>query len=103
MRATFAMGPQAFAKRHSGAQFGTDPVARQTGTVDTLSATTDRREVRISAMRYNVWNLLRQSVARHRGWTPIWTSAAPKPRYDIVIVGGGGHGIATAYYLARNH
>src|SRR5262249_53457134 len=36
-------------------------------------------------------------------WTPAWRDAAPKPGYDIVIVGGGGHGLATAYYLAKVH
>jgi sarcosine oxidase subunit beta len=36
-------------------------------------------------------------------WSPAWRDAEPKPRYDIVIVGGGGHGLATAYYLAKNH
>jgi sarcosine oxidase subunit beta len=39
----------------------------------------------------------------HRGWRPAWAKARPKPAYDAVIVGGGGHGLATAYYLARNH
>ncbi len=38
-----------------------------------------------------------------RGWAPAWRDAAPKADYDAVIVGGGGHGLATAYYLARNH
>jgi sarcosine oxidase subunit beta len=53
--------------------------------------------------RYSVFSLIRQGLAGHRGWSPAWRSAAPKPRYDVVIIGGGGHGLSTAYYLAKNH
>jgi sarcosine oxidase subunit beta len=52
--------------------------------------------------RYSAWNLLAASP-RHDDWAPAWREAEPRPRYDAVIVGGGGHGLATAYYLARNH
>ena len=53
--------------------------------------------------RYNAWSLLKQGFAGQRGWTAAWRSPEPKSRYDVVIVGGGGHGLATAYYLAKNH
>ena len=39
----------------------------------------------------------------HAGWKPAWRDAAPKAEYDVIIVGGGGHGLATAYYLAKEH
>ncbi|MFM7705522.1 MAG: FAD-dependent oxidoreductase, partial [Rubrivivax sp.] len=54
-------------------------------------------------MRYSFWTLLSQALAGQRGWKPAWRDASPQPAYDAVIVGGGGHGLATAYYLARNH
>jgi sarcosine oxidase subunit beta len=47
--------------------------------------------------------LVRAGLRGHRDWAPAWRSPTPKSRYDVVIIGGGGHGLATAYYLAKNH
>ena len=53
--------------------------------------------------RYSAFALVRQGLAGHKGWPQAWRKAKPKPAYDFVIVGGGGHGLATAYYLAKTH
>lgn len=52
---------------------------------------------------YSAWSLVRQGLARQTGWTQAWQDRDPDSRYDIVVIGGGGHGLATAYYLARTH
>jgi sarcosine oxidase, subunit beta len=53
--------------------------------------------------RYSLLNLIRRSMGGNRGWRPAWRAAKAKSRYDVVIIGGGGHGLATAYYLAKKH
>ena len=53
--------------------------------------------------RYSAWSLLRQAFGGHAGWQPQWRRATPQPSYDAIIIGGGGHGLGTAYYLAAEH
>jgi len=53
--------------------------------------------------RYSVLSLARNAVTYHKDWARAWRSPEPKPAYDAVIVGAGGHGLATAYYLAKEH
>ena len=53
--------------------------------------------------KYSVFAIAREAMRGHKGWEQQWTSPEPKKAYDVIIVGAGGHGLATAYYLAKEH
>ncbi|MFN0262724.1 sarcosine oxidase subunit beta family protein [Tepidamorphus sp. 3E244] len=53
--------------------------------------------------RFSAFSLARNAFSHHEDWPRQWRSPQPKPEYDVVIIGGGGHGLATAYYLAKEH
>lgn len=57
----------------------------------------------MKAQNYSIWNLFKHGLNNHKTWEPAWRRATLQPSYDVVIIGGGGHGLATAYYLAKNH
>lgn len=53
--------------------------------------------------KYSVFALAREAMRHHKGWEKHWTSPEPKSEYDVIIIGGGGHGMGAAYYLAKEH
>jgi sarcosine oxidase subunit beta len=55
------------------------------------------------AVQYSIFSLVKNALSHHERWPRAWRSPEPKSAYDVVIIGGGGHGLATAYYLAKNH
>ena len=54
-------------------------------------------------MRFSGLRVLKEGLTGNKGWPGHWRDAAPKDSYDVIVIGGGGHGLATAYYLAKNH
>jgi sarcosine oxidase subunit beta len=52
-------------------------------------------------MRYSGFKVIKEALTGHKGWKPAWRDPVPQAHYDIIIIGGGGHGLATAYYLAK--
>ncbi|MCK5364238.1 MAG: FAD-dependent oxidoreductase, partial [Gammaproteobacteria bacterium] len=53
--------------------------------------------------RYSVFSLIKQGLIRQTGWKRAWRDPEPKAAYDVILIGAGGHGLATAYYLAKLH
>ena len=54
-------------------------------------------------MKYSIFSLLKQARRSQQDWPMAWRNPEPKKSYDVIIIGGGGHGLATAFYLAKNH
>lgn len=52
---------------------------------------------------YSAMEIFRNALSGNRNWEPAWRKAVPRPEYDVIIIGGGGHGLATAFYLAEEH
>ena len=54
-------------------------------------------------MPFSALRLLKEGLTGNKNWEPHWRNPSPKSKYDVIIIGGGGHGLSTAYYLAKNH
>src|SRR5438128_5626760 len=52
---------------------------------------------------YSAFSLLANALKGNKDWKPAWRKPDPKASYDVIIIGGGGHGLATAFYLAKEH
>ena len=64
---------------------------------------TPARARRVSSGRYSLWRVLLEGLTGQRGWSRAWAKATPRERYRVVVVGGGGHGLASAFYLATEY
>ena len=53
--------------------------------------------------RFNAWNVFKNGLIGQTGWDRQWRDPEPKKEYDVIIIGAGLHGLATAFYLAKNH
>ena len=53
--------------------------------------------------KYSAFSLFKNALKGHKDWQVAWKDPTPKEEYDVIIIGGGGHGLATAYYLAKEH
>ena len=53
--------------------------------------------------KYSIFNIVKNSLSKHENWQKMWRNPDPKKSYEVIIVGGGGHGLGTAYYLAKEH
>ncbi len=63
----------------------------------------NKQEADPMTLPYSAWQIAKQSLTNHKNWTPAWRTKQPKKHYDVIVIGAGGHGLATAYYLATQH
>src|SRR5215470_15982230 len=83
-------------------------VARISAGVERRNRYITRPELRRAGLKgkvakYSIFSLVRHALSGHRHWPRAWRDPAPKPRYSVIIIGGGGHGLASAYYLDKEH
>ena len=79
------------------------PIAKRAWTLLACLPSRSSPVDRSSLLKYSLFSLARNAASHHEHWPLAWRSPKPRKHYDAVIIGGGGHGLATAYYLASNH